>query len=176
MVRAETARDVGFFDEGFGLGYFEEVDYQLRARRNGWTSLVAPRSAIVHASARAFDQHPKGFKEELLRRNWLRVMTIHWPAHRLLMRLPLELIRSLRDVSGGSDPGPTVRAWRGWLQMFPELIARRKEVRRRGVPVDFSVLGRWKHREHREHPEHPAHTAQRSRSVKNGADTATRVL
>jgi GT2 family glycosyltransferase len=142
LFRAATTHDVGLLDEGFGIGYFEEVDYQLRARRKGWTALIVPSSVIVHVSARAFDKRPSGFKEELLIRNWLRVMTLHWPLSLLLRRFPLEMLRSLGALRGGPAMKPTLRAWRGWLEMLPEIVARRSVILREGEPVDFSTLHR----------------------------------
>lgn len=142
LVRAAMARTVGAFDEGFGLGYFEEVDYQLRARRRGWQALFVPASVIVHATAQAFNLHPGGFKEELMVRNWLRVMTLHWPLSLLTWRLPLELLRPLRVMRSGGDLAPTLRAWRGWLSMVPGIVARRSAFAREGGPIDFKALRR----------------------------------
>jgi GT2 family glycosyltransferase len=146
LVRAAMARVTGDFDEGFGIGYFEEVDYQLRARRKGWRALFVPGSVIVHATAQAFKLHPGGFKEELMLRNWLRVMTLHWPLTWLTWRLPLELLRPLRVIRGGADLGPTLRAWRGWLAMVPEIVARRAALAREGGAIDFTALRHWCHR------------------------------
>jgi GT2 family glycosyltransferase len=140
LVRAAMARTIGEFDEGFGLGYFEEVDYQLRARRQGWRVLYVPESAIVHATANAFNLHPGGFKEELMIRNWLRVMTLHWPLKWLTWRLPLELLRPLRALRTGTDLRPTLRAWRGWITTLPEIVARRSAIAREGSAVDFADL------------------------------------
>jgi GT2 family glycosyltransferase len=140
LVRAAMARDVGYFDDGFGIGYFEEVDYQLRARRKRWRALYVPDSVIVHATAQAFKLHPGGFKEELMIRNWLRVMTLHWPLSWLAWRLPLELLRPLRNIRGGVDLAPTLRAWRGWATMLPEMVARRSAIAREGESLDFSAL------------------------------------
>lgn len=140
LVRVAMARAVGEFDEGFGIGYFEEVDYQLRARRQGWRVLFVPDSVIVHATAQAFKLHPGGFKEELMIRNWLRVMTLHWPLAWLTWRLPLELLRPLRDLRGGADVRPTLRAWKGWLTTLPEILARRSAIAREGASLDFAAL------------------------------------
>jgi GT2 family glycosyltransferase len=142
LVRAAMARAVGAFDEGFGIGYYEEVDYQLRARRKGWLALFVPESVIVHATAQAFKHHPGGFKEELMLRNWLRVLTLHWPITVLGWRLPLELLRPLRVLRSGSDLGPTLRAWRGWIAMLPDIAARRSALAREGGPIDFKALRR----------------------------------
>jgi GT2 family glycosyltransferase len=142
LVRTAMARQIGLFDQGFGIGYYEEVDYQLRARRQGWTALFVPESVIVHATAQAFLKHPNGFKEELMIRNWLRVLTLHWPLSSLAWRLPLELLRPARTLREGGDTRPILRAWQGWLRTLPEIAARRSAIRREGKPVDFAALRR----------------------------------
>ena len=142
LLRAKTAREVGMFDEGFGLGYYEEVDYQLRARRLGWKALYVPQSVIVHATARSFAKHPGKFKEELMIRNWLRVLALHWPGSSLAWRLPLELLRPLRMLRDGADVAPMFRAWRGWLKTLPQIASRRAGIMRDGSPVNFSELQR----------------------------------
>jgi len=140
LLRAAVARDVGLLDEGFGIGYYEEVDYQLRARRKGWRALFVPESVIVTPTAQAFKLHPGGFKDEIMIRNWLRVLTLHWPISWLTWRLPLELLRPLRVLSSGADVRPMLRAWRGWLGTLPEIIARRSAIVREGESVDFTTL------------------------------------
>lgn len=142
LMRAAMAREIGPFDPGFGLGYFEEIDYQIRARRKGWLALFEPASVIVHATAQAFNLLPVGFKEELKIRNWLRVMTLHWPLAWLAWRLPLELVRPLRRMRQGKsiDLVPSLRAWRGWITMMPELVAQRSAFAREGQPIDFAAL------------------------------------
>jgi GT2 family glycosyltransferase len=143
LMRAKMAKEVGLFDAGFGIGYFEEVDYQLRARRRGWKAIYVPTSVIVHATAQAFKKHASGFKEELMIRNWLRVLSLHWPVSTLLWRLPLELLRPAREIRQGVDLRPTLRAWKGWLRTLPEIAARRSAITRDEMkPVDFSTLGR----------------------------------
>ena len=48
LMRAETLRQVGLFDEGFFL-YFEEVELMHRFHRAGWRALHVPASRVVHA-------------------------------------------------------------------------------------------------------------------------------
>jgi GT2 family glycosyltransferase len=48
LMRRELLTQVGLFDEDFGFGYLEEVDYALRARRAGWKLAVAPDAFVYH--------------------------------------------------------------------------------------------------------------------------------
>ncbi|MFC6584913.1 glycosyltransferase family 2 protein [Sulfitobacter aestuariivivens] len=50
LIRAETLRDVGLFDETFFL-YFEETDLILRAARTGWTCWFVPDARVVHVGS-----------------------------------------------------------------------------------------------------------------------------
>jgi N-acetylglucosaminyl-diphospho-decaprenol L-rhamnosyltransferase len=50
MVRTETIRQIGLFDEGFFL-YFEEVDLCARARRQGWAVFCVGESSVSHIGA-----------------------------------------------------------------------------------------------------------------------------
>lgn len=139
LARASIFREAGLLDEAFGLGYFEAEDLQLRALRRGCHALYVPESVIVHATAKGFDQHPGGLKEQLLVQNWLRLMTVHWPPAWLLLRAPLELARPLRAVAHRRDPRPSLRAWRQWLKELPAILARRQQVQSDG-PIEWGRL------------------------------------
>jgi hypothetical protein len=47
VVRREVLESVGPLDEGYFL-YFEEVDYCVRARRQGWSCWFVPAARVVH--------------------------------------------------------------------------------------------------------------------------------
>ena len=132
LVRRSVIDAVGALDPEFGLGYFEEVDLQLRARRKGFGVAYVPASVIVHATSAAFDQHPGGLKETLLTRNWLRVMALHWPWRWALARLPLELVRPLRAALGGHSPLPSLRALVQFARSLPEVRQARHRAARSG--------------------------------------------
>jgi GT2 family glycosyltransferase len=54
-VRRDCLSDVGTLDaEVFGKGYGEEVDFCLRARRRGWSHLLAADVFVYHAGALSF--------------------------------------------------------------------------------------------------------------------------
>lgn len=141
LVRREVVDAVGPLDTGFGLGYFEEVDYQLRARRHGFSVVYVPTSVIVHATSKAFDLHPGGYKEELLTRNWLRVMALHWPLSWLALRVPVELLRPVRALLAGADTRPGLRGLWGFARGLGAVAARRQSLRREG-PCDLQALRR----------------------------------
>jgi N-acetylglucosaminyl-diphospho-decaprenol L-rhamnosyltransferase len=47
VVRREVVENIGMLDEGFFL-YFEEVDFCLRARSQGWTVHCVPAARVMH--------------------------------------------------------------------------------------------------------------------------------
>jgi GT2 family glycosyltransferase len=48
MVRSEALRGVGFFDERFAPGYYEDADLCFSLRRMGWRVVAIPRAVVVH--------------------------------------------------------------------------------------------------------------------------------
>lgn len=135
LMKHAVVEAVGPFDERYGLGYYEELDLQLRARRRGFVARYVPQSVIVHATSRSFDRVPAA-KRELMARNWLRLIGTHWPLSWLLLRAPLELLRPLRDREAAA---PTLRAWRECLALFGELRDRRRSLARDGA-LDYRAL------------------------------------
>ena len=96
---------VGFLDEGFWPGYYEDVDWCFRVRRAGFRVVYAPRAVMVHkeASVTATPDHPGLFQ---IQRNRLRFVLKQWP------------LEKLRD-----EFLPAEQAWLRGAQESPELVA-----------------------------------------------------
>jgi GT2 family glycosyltransferase len=47
-IKRDLINDIGVFDEGFGMGYREEVDYAFRAREAGWKVVSTPKAEYIH--------------------------------------------------------------------------------------------------------------------------------
>ena len=55
MIRSQTIQEIGYFDEeNFGVGYGEENDYCLRARKAGWLLALADDTYIYHAQSKSY--------------------------------------------------------------------------------------------------------------------------
>jgi GT2 family glycosyltransferase len=55
MIRKEVFSEIGFFDDdAFPIGYGEEDDFILRARKAGWEARWADNTYIFHAQSRSF--------------------------------------------------------------------------------------------------------------------------
>lgn len=47
-IKREVLQTIGFFDEGYGMGYREEVDLAFRVRQAGWKVVSCPTAEVVH--------------------------------------------------------------------------------------------------------------------------------
>ena len=65
IPRAVFAK-VGFFDERFGKGNFEDDDYCVRVRCHGWRTLIAHDSFIHHYGSVSFNQEDVDWKALML--------------------------------------------------------------------------------------------------------------
>ena len=55
LIRKEVIKQIGVFDEeNFGVGYGEEDDYCLRAKKAGWILALADDVYIYHAQSRSY--------------------------------------------------------------------------------------------------------------------------
>lgn len=48
FIKREVLDKVGYFDEGFGMGYREEVDLAFRAREAGYKVMSTPKATYIH--------------------------------------------------------------------------------------------------------------------------------
>lgn len=106
MIRRETLQGVGMLDEEFFM-YCEEVDWCIRARRQGWRIYQIPTVKVVHHVG----QSSKQFREEMLiqlHRSRYRLFEKHYSggfiaAHRAITRLGLarEMARARWEAGRG---------------------------------------------------------------------------
>jgi N-acetylglucosaminyl-diphospho-decaprenol L-rhamnosyltransferase len=66
LLRPQTIRDIGLFDEGFFM-YCEEIDWCWRAARMGWRTWSEPRATLVHHAGRSTSQFAGPMYVELWR-------------------------------------------------------------------------------------------------------------
>lgn len=48
FIKRELINEIGIFDEGYGMGYREEVDLAFRAREVGWKVVSSPDAEYIH--------------------------------------------------------------------------------------------------------------------------------
>ncbi len=99
-VRRDCWRETGPFDEDvFGLGYGEEADFCMRARKLGWRHVLAPDVFVHHAGSKSFGSR----RAALLERSG-RLLNQRHPGYDAFvaefLRLdPMRPVRRLLDMS-----------------------------------------------------------------------------
>lgn len=75
-IPRRVIEQVGFLDEGFGRGYFEDLDYSLRVKMAGFKLGVAEDTFVYHRGSASFSKTPHDIKQ-LMKRNKKRVLQKH---------------------------------------------------------------------------------------------------
>ena len=131
LLSAQAARDIGPVDPGFGLGYFEDIDYSLRAQYLGYSIAFAPDSLIVHGEGKSFERLGDE-RKSILVQNRLRLITLHWPTQWLLVRACAETFKPVQALLRGQNPIPILRGWLRWAASLPDsLRLRHRHLRSR---------------------------------------------
>ena len=78
LIKRSVIHKIGLFDEVFGKGYGEEVDFCQRARKVGYKCLISNRSFVFHLEARSFTIETKN---KLLEKN-NKIIWKRWPNYR----------------------------------------------------------------------------------------------
>lgn len=55
LIDSQLIKEIGTFDERFGLGGFEDNDFVLRALRHGWKAIIAGDTFVHHYGSRTLD-------------------------------------------------------------------------------------------------------------------------
>ncbi len=76
LIKKEVIERIGMLDEVYG-NYFEEVDYCLRARKVGYTTVYVPKAHIWHHKEAQSDNEARGRREYYLTRNRFLLMKRH---------------------------------------------------------------------------------------------------
>lgn len=129
LVRRQVFEDVGLIPEDYFL-YYEETDFNVRAKQAGWNLCVEPRSRMWHAR-RSQGKTPQPYYVYYLIRNRLLF------GSRFTRASHDEMVRHLR---------PFIDSWRGkveanaphWVSTYDGLVARALDDGRAGKagPVD----------------------------------------
>lgn len=130
LIRREVINEVGLLDERFAPGYYEEFEYQFRALRRGFQAVFVPLSTIIHVTGGTFAKQPSDRKTQIMERNWLQLLLLHWPTAWLALRVPFEGLRILRAILSGAKMAPYLNAWRAILENLRYLRQRRAEIKK----------------------------------------------
>jgi len=115
LLRPEAIREVGLLDEEFFM-YCEEIDWCLRAKRQGWEVWSDPRAVVVHHAGQSTTQVRREMYVELWRSRY-RLFRKHrgvpyLAMMRQLVRLGMvrECFRAVREYRQGRMSGDYYRA------------------------------------------------------------------
>ncbi|MCL4832186.1 MAG: glycosyltransferase family 2 protein [Caldilineaceae bacterium] len=133
-MRREVWEKIGSLDEGFGPGYYEDVDLCLRAQAAGYGVVYAPASRLLHSESGSFTDSP--FTRWARLRGRLRFCLKHLPPQRFLHEfLPAEADYQ-PTVLAGDRQGQVARAYLEAIPMVLELWhspAATDEIRERAI-------------------------------------------
>ena len=62
FIKRELFGKIGYFDESYGMGYFEDSDFSLRAKSKGYKSVRALAAYVYHKEKKSFSLLPKSKK------------------------------------------------------------------------------------------------------------------
>ncbi len=99
-LRRDVLERVGMLDESFGLGFYEDDDYCIRARRAGYKLICAEDVFVYHRGGGSFGRTGKGTRR-LMKQNWRKLEKKH--ALRMKRSHPRDL--HMRVIEGYLEPG-----------------------------------------------------------------------
>ncbi len=122
LVRWAVFQRIGLFDEAFNPYGWEDVDLSLRAAREGFRIVYAPKAVVYHAGGRAgrgvvsfYERHKARNMFYFVRRH---TTTLQWLC--FLCVLPLRALgRAIKEVAKGN--GRVVLTWLGTLYKTDEV-------------------------------------------------------
>lgn len=58
LIRSSVTKKIGFFDERYNTGYYEDIEFCLRCNKNGYKVIMFPKSKLFHIGAATWDKMP----------------------------------------------------------------------------------------------------------------------
>lgn len=104
VCRRDRFLELGGFDPRFKPFYWEDVDLDYRARRQGWRCATVPSAVVIHRHSETIDKYHQQRKLHYLRLNQLRFVMEHQKElakHGLRSQHLWWAARSARELLGG---------------------------------------------------------------------------
>ncbi|MDD5440460.1 MAG: glycosyltransferase, partial [Candidatus Omnitrophica bacterium] len=95
VIKSSVTREVGFFDERYGQGYFDDTDYSKRVQKAGYKTVRAKGAYVYHLESRSFNK-VKGVEqlfhnnEQMFNKQWGRYLHVGY---------------AIRDFGTGGEAG-----------------------------------------------------------------------
>lgn len=95
LIRKDLIKKYGLFDEVFGKGYGEEVDFCMRLRKHGYKCVLSNRAFVFHLEARSFSLEEK---DKILKKSE-KFIDERYPEYRKMVRSYMqEAIKRESDI------------------------------------------------------------------------------
>lgn len=132
---AFEASGVGPLNEDFFL-YYEDVEWNVRALRRGWTSIANPRARAQHQHAASTRQLGEAARYQLVQRNLLMFVTLHFPRRHAGRAWSSRLLTHAKGLITGPYRRQRLMAVGAATRRLPTLLAaRRRWSRLDDLPV-----------------------------------------
>ena len=76
-MKKQTYEDLGGLDENFGMGYYEDTDFSIRAAKAGYRMIFTEEVFIYHKAGKSFSKHGKKAVKRLMRANRKKLIRKH---------------------------------------------------------------------------------------------------
>jgi len=142
-LRREAIAEVGLFDEAFGLGYGEEVDWCRRAVRLGWGHVLDDATFIFHAGQASFGAGLAS-RVRAAHRRLRRGDPTYWPQLAAFLREdPLRAARARVLAALRATGAPAVGVLRGGPRRVLHVVHGWPPWSRAGTELYAAWLARW---------------------------------
>jgi len=85
LVKRKVINEIGYWDEGFSPGYFEDTEYSMRAKKYGYKSVIALGAYVYHDEHSSFKSKEKRKDfEKIFRASQERFFQLYGKPQRLL--------------------------------------------------------------------------------------------
>ena len=91
LIKSEVIDEVGLLDEKFFPAYFEESDWSIRAKRNGYKCIYNPKATLIHRVSATAKKLKPDWLYYVWEKNRLRFMLLNFPRSWLVIRIPIEI-------------------------------------------------------------------------------------
>jgi GT2 family glycosyltransferase len=137
-VSRDKFEQLGGFEELLSPFYMEDVDLSYRAWKRGWSTLLAPRSRVLHRHRGSTSRLDADYVERIIARNRLLFVWLNIRDRRMLAEhLRWLFFNALRRQNGRST---NVRALLSAARRLPSVLSHRRRMPRTDEPSDASIF------------------------------------
>ena len=128
-LKTELLKTIGLLDSDFFPGYYEEIDYCLRARQQGFRTIYVPQAVVTHHESATFNR-VAGLRRYAFHKNRLRFVLKHFPPSSFFEEfIPAEVER-VQGLESAEEIQASRRAYQNTLLILPEMLRLREQSQR----------------------------------------------